>query len=132
MRKFQCLLFVLQRSYICYDIICMTVPLKIKFHRYSPNTTKYPYKLKYPCRSKNWNKKLKKWIQKFKKTGKINCPRWKLTTENSVFLINIHEKHFEGKTGVIFLETDQSPGHCHLLRIYRNWRYVCFFMILLY
>ena len=27
MRKFQCLLFVLKRSYICYYIICMTVPL---------------------------------------------------------------------------------------------------------
>ena len=28
MRKFQCLLFVLKRSYICYYIICMTVPLR--------------------------------------------------------------------------------------------------------
>ena len=28
MRKFQCLLFVLKRSYICYYIICMTVPLE--------------------------------------------------------------------------------------------------------
>ena len=27
MRKFQCLLFVLKQSYICYYIICMTVPL---------------------------------------------------------------------------------------------------------
>ena len=27
MRKFQCSLFVLKRSYICYYIICMTVPL---------------------------------------------------------------------------------------------------------
>ena len=27
MRKFQCLLFVLKRSYILYYIICMTVPL---------------------------------------------------------------------------------------------------------
>ena len=27
MRKFQCLLFVLKRSCICYYIICMTVPL---------------------------------------------------------------------------------------------------------
>ena len=27
MRKSQCLLFVLKRSYICYYIICMTVPL---------------------------------------------------------------------------------------------------------
>ena len=27
MRIFQCLLFVLKRSYICYYIICMTVPL---------------------------------------------------------------------------------------------------------
>ena len=27
MRKFQCLLFVLKRSYICYYMICMTVPL---------------------------------------------------------------------------------------------------------
>ena len=27
MRKFQCLLFVLKWSYICYYIICMTVPL---------------------------------------------------------------------------------------------------------
>ena len=26
MRKFQFLLFVLKRSYICYYIICMTVP----------------------------------------------------------------------------------------------------------
>ena len=30
MRKFQCLLFVLKRSYICYYIICMTVPLSFK------------------------------------------------------------------------------------------------------
>ena len=27
MRKFQSLLFVLKWSYICYNIICMTVPL---------------------------------------------------------------------------------------------------------
>ena len=27
MQKFECLLFVLKRSYICYCIICMTVPL---------------------------------------------------------------------------------------------------------
>ena len=27
MRKFQCSLFVLKRSYICYYLICMTVPL---------------------------------------------------------------------------------------------------------
>ena len=27
MRKFQCLLFVLKRSYMCYYIICITVPL---------------------------------------------------------------------------------------------------------
>ena len=26
-RKFQCLLFVFKWSYICYDIICMAVPL---------------------------------------------------------------------------------------------------------
>ena len=31
MRYFQCLLFVLKRSYICYYIICMTVPLKQNF-----------------------------------------------------------------------------------------------------
>ena len=32
MRKFQSLLFVLKQSYICYYIICMTVPLKsLKF-----------------------------------------------------------------------------------------------------
>ena len=29
MRKFQCLLSVLKRSYICYYVICMTVPLRI-------------------------------------------------------------------------------------------------------
>ena len=28
MRKFQCLLFVLKRSYTCYYIICMIVPLR--------------------------------------------------------------------------------------------------------
>ena len=28
MRKVQCLLFVLKRSYIFYYIVCMTVPLK--------------------------------------------------------------------------------------------------------
>ena len=27
MRRFQCLLFVLNQSYICFYIICMTVPL---------------------------------------------------------------------------------------------------------
>ena len=27
--KFQCLLFVLKRSYICYYKICMTVPLNV-------------------------------------------------------------------------------------------------------
>ena len=31
MRKFQCLLFVLKRSYICYYVICMTVPLNTYF-----------------------------------------------------------------------------------------------------
>ena len=31
MRKFQCLLSELKRSYICYFIICMTVPLIWKF-----------------------------------------------------------------------------------------------------
>ena len=30
MRKFQCLLFVLKQSYICYYVFCMTVPLKSK------------------------------------------------------------------------------------------------------
>ena len=30
MRKFQRLLFVAKRSYICYYIICMTVPLSKK------------------------------------------------------------------------------------------------------
>ena len=30
MRNFQCLLFVLKRSFICYPTICMTVPLRIK------------------------------------------------------------------------------------------------------
>ena len=30
MRKFQCLLFVLKRTYISYYIICMTVPLIIQ------------------------------------------------------------------------------------------------------
>ena len=29
MRKFQCLLFVLKRSYICYYIICMTVKVLV-------------------------------------------------------------------------------------------------------
>ena len=29
MRKFQCLLFVLKRSHICYYIICTTVPLNL-------------------------------------------------------------------------------------------------------
>ena len=31
MQKFQYLLFMLKRSYICYSIICMTVPLKFVF-----------------------------------------------------------------------------------------------------
>ena len=31
MRKFQCLSFVLKRSYICYYVICMTVPLSNNF-----------------------------------------------------------------------------------------------------
>ena len=30
MRTFQCLIFVLKRSYICYYIICVTVPLIAK------------------------------------------------------------------------------------------------------
>ena len=33
MRKFQCLLFVLKQSYICYYIICMTVPLAASWTR---------------------------------------------------------------------------------------------------
>ena len=32
MQKFQCLLFVLQRLYICYYIICMNVPLNLKLY----------------------------------------------------------------------------------------------------
>ena len=31
MRKRQCLLFVLKRSYICHYTICMTIPLKMRF-----------------------------------------------------------------------------------------------------
>ena len=27
MRKFQCFLFMLKRSYVCFYIVCMTVPL---------------------------------------------------------------------------------------------------------
>ena len=41
MPKFQCLLFVLTRSYICYYIICMTVPLayfSLIFHSHTPST----------------------------------------------------------------------------------------------
>ena len=34
MRKFHCLLFVLKRSYICYYIIWMTVPLNFKKNVY--------------------------------------------------------------------------------------------------
>ena len=30
--KFQCLLFVLKRSYICYYVLCITVPLSNKLH----------------------------------------------------------------------------------------------------
>ena len=30
MQKYQCLLFVLKQSYICYYIICITVPLSIR------------------------------------------------------------------------------------------------------
>ena len=30
MRKFQGLLFVLEQSYICYYVICMTLPLRKK------------------------------------------------------------------------------------------------------
>ena len=37
MRKFQCLLFVLKRFYICYYIICMTVPLKHFFVDFDEN-----------------------------------------------------------------------------------------------
>ena len=48
MQKFQCLLFVLKRSYICYYVICMTVPLnkihdspqeKETYHSITPCTT---------------------------------------------------------------------------------------------
>ena len=35
MGQFQCLLFVLKQSYICYYIICMTVPLIEKFEHVS-------------------------------------------------------------------------------------------------
>ena len=35
MQKLQFLLFVLKRSYICYNIICMTVPLNQLFIRRS-------------------------------------------------------------------------------------------------
>ena len=31
MEKFKCLLFVLKQSYICYYIICMTVPLRQRY-----------------------------------------------------------------------------------------------------
>ena len=36
MREFQCLLFVLKRSYIGYYIICMTVPLNNYFEKVLP------------------------------------------------------------------------------------------------
>ena len=36
MRKFHCLLFVLKRSYNCYYIICMTVPVMTGRMPYSP------------------------------------------------------------------------------------------------
>ena len=41
MRVFQCFLFVQKRSYICYNIICMTVPLILQFlsgHREFPKS----------------------------------------------------------------------------------------------
>ena len=41
MRKFECLLFVLKRSDICYYIICMTVPLKIVLWTISGLKSKY-------------------------------------------------------------------------------------------
>ena len=40
MRKFECLLFVLKRSYICYYMICMTVPLIRKFEMLYATETK--------------------------------------------------------------------------------------------
>ena len=33
MQKFQCLLFVLKRSYVSYYMICMTVSLKLRGRR---------------------------------------------------------------------------------------------------
>ena len=38
MREFQCLLFVLKRSYIGYYIICMTVPLNVLFNSHKIDT----------------------------------------------------------------------------------------------
>ena len=45
MRKFQGLLFVLKQSYICYNIISMTVPLIFNFL----NTNKNSCGLVLPC-----------------------------------------------------------------------------------
>ena len=39
MQKFQCLLFVLKRSYVSYYIICMTVSLKLRGRRVSEAST---------------------------------------------------------------------------------------------
>ena len=65
-RKFQCLLFMLKRSYICYYIICMTVPLKIFIHSF--------ISCRLPCPNewfqvqlfwRKYNEKLRFWIWLF-------------------------------------------------------------------
>ena len=46
MRNFQCFLFVLKRSYICYYIICMTLPLSRFLKNFPFEKTEYKQKLK--------------------------------------------------------------------------------------
>ena len=56
MRKTQCLLFVLKRSYICYFIICLTEPWKLFLNFI--NSTIYSSTMEHPNKrtvTKNWD-----------------------------------------------------------------------------
>ena len=92
MQKFQCLLFVLKRSYICYYIICMNLPLMENFifcAVFFLNVTKDPEKNKYL----NKEEKQKRFLFLCVSSNKlVTACQWPRKTHNThkKFIYGIH------------------------------------------
>ena len=66
MRKFQCLSFVLMRSYICYYIICMNVPLNKLNHKLMIQINKYRGAVLYHYCTTSFSKVWTQILRRFK------------------------------------------------------------------